>query len=257
MANIDATGSSLSFGLRDCVDLVFTNEELGSQGAAALGSALIRNRKVHTVRASRCGLGDTGVVGLARGIGGSAVQTLYLQGNGFGLVGADALGRAIELNPSIQNLFLSSNQIGDAGVVALIEGMERGGWDNRLSTLYLIDVGLSDAGAVTISQLLSKSSALEELHLSNNAISDTGAQLIASALADHTKLRSLHLSKNVISDVGVAAFGAALRSNRVLTELNLGGNNATTAPALEAIEKQLAQTRAGLPTEAASQRVEL
>ena len=62
--------------------------------------------------------------------------------------------------------------------------------------LYLSNNNISNAGAVALAQALHHNSTLERLNLSNTNISDAGAVALAQALHYNSTLKRLDLSKN-------------------------------------------------------------
>ena len=95
--------------------------------------------------------------------------------------------------------------------------------DTSLSLVYM---SISDAGAVALAQALHHNSTLKWLYLSNNDISDGGAVALAQALNYNSTLKWLYLSNNNISDGGAVALAQALHYNSTLKELYLSGNDA-------------------------------
>ena len=90
--------------------LYLYNNNIGPEGAVALGRALESN---------------------------NTLQELYLNNNNIGPEGAVALGRALESNITLQILVLSNNNIGNDGAVAIIGGIARNNTNTRLSELML------------------------------------------------------------------------------------------------------------------------
>ena len=83
--------------------------------------------------------------------------------------------------------------------------------------------GISDDGAVALSQVLHHNSTMQELDLSDNSISDAGAVALAQALHNST-MQKLDLSHNSISDDGAVALAQALH-NSTMQKLDLSDNS--------------------------------
>ena len=93
------------------------------------------------------------------------------------------------------------------------------------TSLSLMDMSISDAGAVALAHALHHNSTLKELYLSNNNISDAGAVALARALHHNSTLMMLNLYNNNISDAGAVALAQALHHNSTLERLHLSGND--------------------------------
>ena len=92
------------------------------------------------------------------------------------LCGAIATGKLVKLN----ELYLSDNQIGDAGVAALAEAA---GKLPQLKDLYLNDNQIGDAGVAALAEVAGKLPQLEALYLEDNPnISQQAKDALKAAL---------------------------------------------------------------------------
>ena len=101
------------------------------------------------------------------------------------------------MNPSLTNIDLGSNHIGDEGANALAEAL-----------------------AVV----------LTNIDLGSNHIGDEGAKGLAEALKVNTSLTHINLHKNNIGEEGAKGLAEALQINNLLTDTNLRGNGIDWTP---------------------------
>ncbi|XP_008826531.1 leucine-rich repeat-containing protein 45 isoform X1 [Nannospalax galili] len=163
----------------------------------ALGK-LLQNQTVLTeLILSDCMLSEEGATLLFQGLcANTIVQFLDVKGNNLRAAGAEALGKLLRQNRSIQSLTLEWNNIG--------------AWEDAFATF---------CGA------LAANSTLQQLDLRNNQISHKGAEELALALKGNTSLQQLDLRWNNIGLLGGRALVNCLPSNRTLWRLDLAGNN--------------------------------
>jgi len=110
---------------------------------------------------------------------------------------------------------LSCNVLRDTGISSALC------YDTNLVELDVSDNGISDVGAVAISDCLKINCTLQELSVSNNRISDDGIKAISDS---NNSLRALDISCICITATGTKEIAGALKSNKMLAYLNLSGN---------------------------------
>ena len=115
---------------------------------------------------------------------------------------------------------MKATGISDDGAVALSQVLHH---NSTMQELDLSDNSISDAGAVALSQVLHHNSTMQELDLSHNSISDAGAVALARTLHNST-MQKLDLSNNSISDAGAEALARALH-NSTMQKLDLSNNS--------------------------------
>ena len=120
----------------------------------------------------------------------TTLQSLRLEFNNIGPVGAEHIGIALAENKTLQSLDLGYNKIGPDG------------------TRHI--------GAA-----LTKNETLQSLDLCANNIDSVGAEHIGLALAQNKSLQSLDLGCNNIGRDGARHIGAALEKNTTLQSLSL------------------------------------
>ena len=113
--------------------------------------------------------------------------------------------------------------------------------NSTTKSLNLCDNNLGDAGVWALLQYLTqKSIAIKYIDLSNNAITDQGAGYIADALKGQLgkQLKNLVLKANNITDDGAKALLRSLPDNTTLRELHLNMNDELSDEMLEAVEER-------------------
>ncbi|XP_019359313.1 PREDICTED: leucine-rich repeat-containing protein 45 isoform X2 [Gavialis gangeticus] len=139
----------------------------------------------------------------------TTVKSLDLKGNNLQAVGAEALGKLLQQNKSIQNLVLEWNSLGV--------------WEEGFSLFC---------------QGLSTNRSLQRLDLRNNQINHEGAGELAAALKSNSSLQELDLRWNNVGLLGGRALLNCLHSNRTLRHLELAGNN-VPSDILKAVEQAM------------------
>ncbi|XP_053424205.1 leucine-rich repeat-containing protein 45 isoform X3 [Nycticebus coucang] len=163
----------------------------------ALGKLLQTWALLRELVLSDCMLSEEGATLLLHGLcTNTVVQLLDLKGNNLRAAGAEALGKLLRQNKSIQSLSLEWNSLG--------------AWEDAFATF---------CGG------LAANSTLWHLDLRNNQISHKGAEDLALALKDNTTLQQLDLRWNNIGLLGGRALVNCLPSNKTLWKLDLAGNN--------------------------------
>lgn len=134
--------------------------------------------------------GDAGVAALGAALAGGAVprlRSLYLDRVDGGNDGVVALARGVAarhgLLAQLSELWLSNNQIGDAGAAALFAALGAGALPS-LGDLRLQFNTLGDASAATLADALTRGalSCCWYLGLSDNAFTDAGLEALVSAV---------------------------------------------------------------------------
>ncbi|XP_072892968.1 NACHT, LRR and PYD domains-containing protein 3-like [Hemitrygon akajei] len=211
------------------------NVGLTESGAEDLASALSTNPSLTELNLSGNELGDSGVklVSAALRNPECKIQKLWLNNVGLTDSGAEDLVSALSTNPSLTELDLSGNKLGDSGgklVSAALRNPEC-----KIQKLWLRDVGLTDSGVEDLVSTLSTIPSLTDLDLSGNKLGDSGVKLVSAALRDpERKIQKLWLRDVGLTDSGAEDLVSALSTNPSLTVLSLGWNSLTdrSVPAL-------------------------
>uniref|UniRef100_A0A2K6MX62 Leucine-rich repeat-containing protein 45 n=1 Tax=Rhinopithecus bieti TaxID=61621 RepID=A0A2K6MX62_RHIBE len=199
--------------------LDLATQSLTVETCRALGKLLPREMLCTELVLSDCMLSEEGATLLLRGLCASTVlRFLDLKGNNLRAAGAEALGRLLRQNKSIQSLSLEWNSLGT--------------WDDAFATFC---GGLAANGT------------LQQLDLRNNQINHKGAEELALALKGNTTLQQLDLRWNNIGLLGGRALMNCLPSNRTLWRLDLAGNN-VPGDVLRAVEQAMGHSQDRLTT---------
>ncbi|XP_001112894.3 leucine-rich repeat-containing protein 45 [Macaca mulatta] len=199
--------------------LDLATQSLTVETCRALGKLLPREMLCTELVLSDCMLSEEGATLLLRGLCANTVlRFLDLKGNNLRAAGAEALGKLLQQNKSIQSLTLEWNSLGT--------------WDDAFATFC---GGLAANGA------------LQQLDLRNNQISHKGAEELALALKGNTTLQQLDLRWNNVGLLGGRALMNCLPSNRTLWRLDLAGNN-IPGDVLRAVEQAMGHSQDRLTT---------
>ena len=162
----------------------------------------------------------------------TTIQKLYMSFNSISDNGVVAISDSLKINVSLQELNLRYNNVTTEGAKKIAEAIQV---TKTLQKLNLYD-NISDDGAAAISDSLKINVSLQELNLAVNNITTEGAKKIAEAIQVTKTLQKLNLYNNNISDDGAAAISDSLKINVSLQELNLKYNNVTTEGAKKIAE---------------------
>ncbi|XP_072892262.1 NACHT, LRR and PYD domains-containing protein 12-like isoform X2 [Hemitrygon akajei] len=202
------------------------------EGIQRLGPGL---HKCQELRLGQNDLGDSGVklVSAALRNPECKIQKLGLENVGLTDSGAEDLVSALSTNPSLTELDLSDNKLGDSGVKLVFAALRNP--ECKIQKLQLREVGLTDSGAEDLVSALSTKPSLTELNLSGNELGDSGVKLVSAALRNpECKIQKLRLREVGLTDSGTEDLISALSTNPSLTVLNLELNSLTdrSVPAL-------------------------
>ncbi|XP_072107078.1 NACHT, LRR and PYD domains-containing protein 3-like [Mobula birostris] len=215
--------------------LELNNVGLTDSGAEDLVSALSTNPSLSELSLSDNKLRDSGVKPMSAALRNPEckIQKLWLNCVGLTDSGAEDLVSVLSTKPSLTELDLSVNELGDSGV-RLVSAVLRNP-ECKIQKLGLNCVGLTDSGAEDLASALSTNPSVTELNLSDNELGDSGVKLVSAALRNpECKIRKLRLTRVGLTDSGAEDLVSALSTKPSLTELHLGSNSLTdrSVPAL-------------------------
>ncbi|XP_059817322.1 NACHT, LRR and PYD domains-containing protein 3-like [Hypanus sabinus] len=173
-------------------------------------------------------LGDSGVklVSAALRNPESKIQELGLREVGLTDSGAEDLVSTLSAKPSLTELNLSGNKLGDSGVKLVSVALRNP--ECKIQTLGLRNVGLTDSGVEDLVSALSTKPSLTDLDLSENKLGDSGVKLVSAALRNpECKIQKLQLIHVGLTDSGAEDLVSTLSTNPSLTDLGLGFNSLT------------------------------
>ncbi|CAN0203052.1 unnamed protein product, partial [Scytosiphon promiscuus] len=156
--------------------LLAGNHRLGDAGARALASALKKDRTLEVLDLTRCKISDEGVRCLAEALrSNSSLRELRLGYNDISADGASALASLLHAaSGALETVELQGNHIGDAGAIALANGLTgRGVWEGKRGG------GRRDVRRAT----REGSGGLRSLNLAGNGIGCAGGVALAEALS--------------------------------------------------------------------------
>ncbi len=228
-------------------ELDLSRNEIGVQGIQSLADALPKISCLVKLELAETNLGDDGLAVLVRGLQQNrSVTWLGLRGNHIGPNGALALSNEIllghphhQLSPSssntIKSLNLRQNQLGDQGVLCLMNALKS---NHTISELDLTCNQVGPLGAQAIAEVLTlPNTSLKLLFLGENQLGDDGMETISMALKENTSVTYLDLQTNNISFIGAEALDETFRLNRTLTHVILDGNDPGVVPPPEPLQR--------------------
>eukprot|EP00927_Polykrikos_kofoidii_P046580 TRINITY_DN4076_c2_g1_i1.p1 TRINITY_DN4076_c2_g1~~TRINITY_DN4076_c2_g1_i1.p1 ORF type:complete len:947 (+),score=163.95 TRINITY_DN4076_c2_g1_i1:92-2932(+) len=178
-----------------------------------------------------------------------SLKALFLSTNLIGDVGLMTLSDATFFGalPNLERVFLNNNKIGDVGLAELSSAMAAG----HLRKLIFLDLNSNQIGNLGITSLAnaivsSAMSDLQTLYLHCNMISDAGVIAFTNSLSKESlgKLQKLWLYNNRIGNVGMKALSDLIDSGRLvsLKSLQIEGNLAHDS---YEVQKSILQTLRG------------
>ncbi|XP_059818858.1 NACHT, LRR and PYD domains-containing protein 3-like [Hypanus sabinus] len=172
---------------------------LTDSGAVDLVSTLRTNRLLTELNVSENELRDSGVklVSAALRNPECIIQTLGLRDVGLTDSGAEDLVSALSTNPSLTELDLSDNKLGDSGVKLVSAAL--GNPESKIQKIELKKVGLTDSGAEHLVSALSTNRSLTELNLGINSLTDRSAPALCRLILTLPNLEWIRLVGNRFS----------------------------------------------------------
>ncbi|KAM6115084.1 NACHT, LRR and PYD domains-containing protein 6 [Pterocles gutturalis] len=170
-------------------------------------------------------LRDGGVRQLCQGLrrGGCHLHTLRLSCCNLTADGCRDLANVVGAMPSLEELDLSDNPLGDGGVRELCRVLVGPGCN--VQKLWLWQCRLTEASCGTLAAVLPASPHLTELHLGNNELRDGGVRRLSQGLRDPgCRLQTLRLWQCRLTEASCGTLAAVLPASPHLIELHLGDN---------------------------------
>ncbi|XP_059818039.1 NACHT, LRR and PYD domains-containing protein 3-like [Hypanus sabinus] len=178
------------------------NVDLTVSGAENLASALGTNRSLMDLNMDRNKLGDTGVklVSVALRNPECKIQKLGLRDISLSDSGVEDLVSALRTNPSLTELDLSENKLGDSGVKLVSAALRNP--ECKIQKLLLYNVGLRDSGAEDLASALITNPSLTELDLGLNSLTDRSVPALRRLILTLPSLERIWLHWNRFSPTG-------------------------------------------------------
>ncbi|XP_072891689.1 NACHT, LRR and PYD domains-containing protein 3-like [Hemitrygon akajei] len=175
---------------------------LTDSGAEDLASALSTKSSLTELDLSCNKLGDSGVklVSVALRNPECKIQKLELVGVGLTDSGAEDLASALSTKPSLTELDLSNNELGDSGVKLVSAALRNP--ECKIQKLWLESVGLTDSGAEDLASALSTKPSLTELDLGLNSLTDRSVPALRRLILTLPSLEWIWLRGNWFTETG-------------------------------------------------------
>lgn len=169
---------------------------------------------------------EAGAHTLCQGLKESACQLEVLKLEDCGITSANCrdLCDIVASKPSLQELGLGCNKLGNAGIAALCPGLLHPSC--RIRTLWLWECDITAEGCKDLCRVLSAKQSLKELSLAGNELGDEGARLLCESLLEPgCQLESLWVKTCNLTAACCSNFCSVLIQNRSLLELQLSNNS--------------------------------
>ncbi|KFV44983.1 Ribonuclease inhibitor [Tyto alba] len=136
----------------------------------------------------------------------------------------EALGSALQSNPTLKELSLSNNTLGDTAIKQLCQALVETSCNIEL--LHLENCGITSDSCREMSRVLSNKSSLIDLIMGDNKIGDSGMALLCEGLMHpNCKIRKLWLWDCDITSASCEGLSRLISTKETLTEMSLTDNN--------------------------------
>ena len=160
---------------KQCQELWLNNNQITVVGASILADALRTNSTLESLFLSYNWIADDGALFFAQNLSlnKSILKVLGLQCTGITDDGTRYLAGMLKKNTTLQELWLSNNEIGDEGVAALGDALA---YHNTSLTYLSLDTNksISDRSVDSIIHMLTYNPSLEKLDMRNCQLSEAG-----------------------------------------------------------------------------------
>ncbi|XP_059816980.1 NACHT, LRR and PYD domains-containing protein 3-like [Hypanus sabinus] len=175
---------------------------LTDSGVEDLASALSTNTSLTELDMSENKLGDSGVKNVSAALRNPEckIQKLGLTRVSLTDSGAEDLVSALSANPSLMELNLSGNELGDSGVKLLSAALRNP--ECKIQKLWLDKVGLTDSGTEELISALSTNPSLTVLNLGLNSLTDRSVPALYRLILTLPNLEWICLGSNQFSEIG-------------------------------------------------------
>jgi Ran GTPase-activating protein (RanGAP) involved in mRNA processing and transport len=197
---------------------------MSTMGCNAVSGLLERTSSLRVISLPNCEMGDDEICMLASSIRANKarlpLESIQLSFNNMTHKGLEALTNAVWGSPTLKELKLDNNEIGDRGahqVAAILPA---------LKALVTLDVGfnaIKAAGLNVLMKAVADTDQIQSLSLSGNAIDVPSAKAVAYALAYNQSLQSIFLVHCSINHEGKRHITAGSVSNCQTSLRNLTG----------------------------------
>ncbi|KAL0629149.1 Ribonuclease inhibitor [Plecturocebus cupreus] len=221
----DARWAELLPLMQRCQAVRLDNCGLTEAQCKDMSSALQANPALTELNLRSNELGDAGVRHVLQALQSSPCKIQKLSFQNCYLTGAacGALAGTLRSLPALQELYLSDNLLGDAGLQLLCEGLLDP--QCHLEKLQLEYCGLSAASCEPLASVLRAKPHFKELTVSNNNIDEAGVRALCQGLKDSPcQLETLKLENCGATSDNCRDLCSVVASKASLRELALGSN---------------------------------
>uniref|UniRef100_A0A8C0Z4Y5 Ribonuclease/angiogenin inhibitor 1 n=1 Tax=Canis lupus familiaris TaxID=9615 RepID=A0A8C0Z4Y5_CANLF len=133
------------------------------------------------------------------------------------------ISSALQANPSLTELSLCTNELGDAGVHLVLQGLQSP--TCKIQKLRLEYCNLTAASCESLASALRNKQHFKELAVSNNEIGEAGVRVLCQGLVESAcQLETLKLENCGLTPASCEDLRAVVASKTSLRELDLGDN---------------------------------
>ncbi|XP_029412680.1 ribonuclease inhibitor isoform X2 [Nannospalax galili] len=151
-------------------------------------------------------------------------QVVRLEDCGLTEVRCKDISSVLQANPTLTELSLRTNELGNAGVHLVLQGLQNS--TCKIQKLSLQNCGLTEAGCGVLTGPLRSLTTLRELHLNDNPLGDAGLQLLCKAFLDpQCHLERLQLEYCNLTATSCEPLATVLRAKPDFKELVLSNND--------------------------------
>ena len=126
--------------------------------------------------------------------------------------GAISISKMMMVNHSLQELYMSYNNIGDDGISAIAGALG----NCKINRLDVKQCSITLTGARSLAAALSSNHTIRLLRLWNNPITVEGALLIVKSAVDNTVCQRMRIDYQYMNDEGVKKVMNVLEDRRIL-----------------------------------------
>ncbi|XP_066223199.1 ribonuclease inhibitor isoform X1 [Saccopteryx leptura] len=191
-----------------------------------LAAVLRTKRELKELVLNNNDLGEAGVRTLCQGLAESPcpLESLRLESCGLTSANCQDLCGIVATKPSLCDLKLGDNKLGDTGIAALCPGLLSS--SSQLKTLWLWECDITASGCRDLCRVLRAKESLKELSVAGNAVGDEGMRLLCESLLEPgCRLEMLWAKSCCLTAACCQQVSAMLAQNRCLQELQMSNNH--------------------------------
>ncbi|XP_075358531.1 ribonuclease inhibitor isoform X4 [Mycteria americana] len=212
--------------MKSCKTIRLDDCNLSSSNCEDLSSIINTNPYLTELKLNNNELGDAGIEYLCKGLlmPSCSLQKLWLEYCELTADIVEALNAALQSKPTLKELSLSNNTLGDTAVKQLCRGLVEASCN--LELLHLENCGITSDSCQEISAVLSNKSSLIDLSVGDNKIGDSGLALLCQGLMHpNCKIQKLWLWDCDLTSASCKDLSRLISTKETLTEISLIDNN--------------------------------